>query len=171
MLVVTGNGSPKQLNWIARMIETKDWRNAGPQSYVDRVAAIEAGEPIRNARALIDFLKPLPRKRDGQAVNADPVVEAGMYRRDGVIYKVQAAVHGSGNLYAKELIPPAEYGGKAQFVYARGAIRKLHASDKLSLEEAKEFGALYGSCAVCARTLTREESIEAGIGPICASRL
>ena len=170
-MLVNGNGSPKQLAWIERMIEGKDISSL-PENYQARIAEIAAGAPIKSARELIDALKDLPwKKRGAGAENSDPVVEAGMYRKDGVIYKVQKAVHGSGNLYAKELLPPAEKGGKASFAYAKGAIRKLQASDRLSLEDAKKFGALYGSCCVCGRVLTKEESIEAGIGPICASRV
>lgn len=41
----------------------------------------------------------------------------------------------------------------------------------ITLDEAKEFGALYGTCCVCARTLTNEESISQGIGPVCGGRL
>jgi hypothetical protein len=107
-------------------------------------------------------------RHDRRYVRREPVTEAGMYRLDGTIYKVQRAVHGSGNLYAKELLVE---GGHVNFVYAKGMIRRLSASDRMSLEEAKEFGALYGSCCVCGRTLTNETSIEAGIGPVCAGKL
>jgi hypothetical protein len=168
MLEVVGNGSPKQLAWIGRMIETKAWEEAGPASYVARVREIAEGAPVKSARHLIDFLKPLPFKGRG-AGNSDPVKEAGMYKSGGQIYKVQAARE-SGNLYAKRLIP-GDPGEKASFEYAKGAIGRLKASDRLSMEDAKEFGALYGSCCVCGRLLTNEVSIEAGIGPICGGRL
>jgi hypothetical protein len=39
------------------------------------------------------------------------------------------------------------------------------------LKAAIEYGRLSGRCCVCSRLLTNEESIEAGIGPICSSRL
>ena len=101
----------------------------------------------------------------------NPAVEAGMYKVDDQIYKVQKAVHGSGILYAKKLVPPTAFGGKAEFVYAPGVIRTLTAANKLTLEEAKAFGVLYGTCVCCGRTLTDERSIAAGIGPVCAGRL
>lgn len=91
----------------------------------------------------------------------------GMYLRDGVIYKVQVAVHGSGNLYAKQLV---REGDRWAFVFAPGMIRKLHSGHRMTLEQAKEFGALYGTCCVCGRTLTNEDSIAAGIGPVCAGK-
>lgn len=96
------------------------------------------------------------------------VTEAGMYKLGEDIYKVQKAVHGSGNLYAKKLVPGPEFGDKAAFVYAPGAIKDLSANDRMTLDEAKAFGALYGTCCNCGRTLTDEGSIAAGIGPICA---
>lgn len=101
------------------------------------------------------------------------ITEAGMYKNPetGDIFKVQVAVHGSGQLYAKKLVPPSDFGEKATFDYAPGAVRQLRADWRMTLEEAKEFGALYGTCCVCGRTLTRETSIEAGIGPVCAGRL
>jgi len=99
---------------------------------------------------------------------------AGMYRHpvDGRIWKVQVAVHGSGYLYAKLLEVPGE--GEdftPYFEMDRGAIFKIELSWRMTIEEAKQFGALYGTCCVCARTLTKEESIAAGIGPVCATKV
>jgi hypothetical protein len=91
-----------------------------------------------------------------------------MHRLDGVIYKAQRAVHGSGRLYAKALVQTGE---DWAFEFAGGAIRRLSEATRMSLEEAKEFGALYGVCCVCSKTLTNEESIAAGIGPVCGSRV
>jgi hypothetical protein len=131
---------------------------------------------VPEASSLIDDLLLAEKEINEQkALNNVPprtigLGEDGMYRTpNGTIYKVQYAVHGSGNLYAKRLIPPSEFGGRAEFDYERGAVNKLRPEWRMTLEQAKEFGALYGTCCVC-RTLTREESIEAGIGPICAGR-
>ena len=106
----------------------------------------------------------------------DPITE-GMYRTpEGVIYKVQVAHHGSGNLYVKRMFViegwEFETHGKrkATFEFERGAIRKLTSDMKMTLEQAKEFGALYGMCCVCGAILTDETSIANGIGPICGSK-
>jgi hypothetical protein len=40
----------------------------------------------------------------------------------------------------------------------------------MTLDQAKAFGALYGACCNCGKTLTDERSIEAGIGPVCARK-
>lgn len=117
-----------------------------------------------------------PAAQTVAATPLHPVTEAGMYRQDGVIYKVQKAVHGSGHLYAKRLVLAGEIGTtglgstSAHFEYAAGMIRKLYAEDRMTLEDAKEFGHLYGVCCKCGATLTDENSIAAGIGPICAGK-
>lgn len=98
------------------------------------------------------------------------ITEDGMYMMGDHIFKVQFAVHGSGRLYAKRLVPPTAYAEKATFEYAPGIVKQLTPEHKMTLEQAKEFGALYGTCCVCGRTLTNEGSIENGIGPICASK-
>ena len=97
----------------------------------------------------------------------EPVTE-GMYRTpEDVIYKVVKAVHGSGRLYAQRLVIE---GTSGRFEYAGGAIRSLRAEWRMTLEEAKAFGSLYGFCVRCGATLTDDVSIKAGIGPICAGR-
>lgn len=107
-------------------------------------------------------------ERESAQVPVKRRADEGMYRKSGTIYKVQKAVHGSKLNYAKRLTQVS--GGKFRFEYARGFVFELRSEHKLSLEQAKEFGALYGSCCVCGRTLTRESSIAAGIGPVCATK-
>lgn len=145
-----------------------------PVDWSADIADMLAGEKVftkRGASAAIDALKAAPKKQDESAEKEE--IEAGMYRKDGVIYKVQRAVHGSGRMYAKKLVEDDTYSDDTvhwAFVYAPGAVKFLRPEHKMTLEEAKEFGALYGTCVVCGRTLTKEESIEAGIGPVCASK-
>lgn len=116
----------------------------------------------------------------------------GMHQFDGEVFKVQESKQG--RPYAKKLVQTACPGHldtsdpsgfdapkmpcndpactlrKWEFVYAPGAVRRLSASTRISLEEAKEFGHLYGTCIVCGRTLTNPDSVAAGIGPVCAAR-
>jgi hypothetical protein len=105
------------------------------------------------------------------AAQAD--LEAGMYKVGDKIYKVYKAVHGSGKMCAKELVVlPAEGRDEpeATFDYRGLAERFVTAADRMSLEDAKAFGAIYGVCCVCAATLTDETSIAEGIGPVCSKR-
>jgi hypothetical protein len=97
-------------------------------------------------------------------------VEDGIYRTaDGVIWKVQTS-QTSGHPYAKRLHVD-EPGRPGTFVFTPGAVNRLRPDQRLTLEDAKAFGDLYGMCCVCGRVLTDEKSIAAGIGPICAGRI
>lgn len=111
---------------------------------------------FKQISAHLDRLKALPNKMDIE-------VEAGIYLVDGVVHKVQRAVHGSGKLYAKVLVDGV-------FQYAPGALKNVRPEHRMTLEQAKEYGALYGVCCNCGRTLTDEKSIEAAIGPVCAKK-
>lgn len=66
----------------------------------------------------------------------------------------------------KKIIQPAKIG----FEYVRGGIRTLHPSWRLTEEQAKEFGDLYGSCIKCGSELTKETSIARGMGDTCAGK-
>jgi hypothetical protein len=144
----------------------------------DRDAARDAQREIdvelRNADEYIAYVHGL--RALGNAVvetivgpspaSREPVTE-GMYQMpDGMIAKVQRAVHGSHNLYAKALNTDT-----GSFDYVPGLIRRLSADQRMTVEEAKAFGLLYGRCIVCGRTLTDEKSIADGIGPICAAKV
>lgn len=139
------------------------------------------------AKIRLDQLQALPRyvapKADGQQTPArrnTPQVEAdGMYRNPetGEIFKVQVAMHGSGKLYAKKLVqldePTMVRGKEARFAFemARGAIMSLKPEWKLTREDAKAFGDLYGCCMRCGTVLTDEESIETGLGRVCRGKM
>lgn len=139
-----------------------------------------------------------PATTDRQYVRAEEqrgaVTQDGMYRNPetGEIYKVQWN-RGSGDgkrLYAKQLILSTfnqdgtdarilysiplsgEKPGMVQhdFRYAPGAMRFIRAEWRMTIEEAKQFGALYGTCIRCGRTLTLEESIERAMGSTCARK-
>jgi hypothetical protein len=96
------------------------------------------------------------------AAPAAPITPGMYYGADGAtVYRVQAA-KGTGNLYAKML-------GADGFEYVPGAIRKV--ARRMTLAEAEAYGQATGTCCVCARELTRADSIARGIGPVCASRV
>lgn len=133
--------------------------------------------PEQKAKALARIEAPA---RKGYAVDSD-----GMYRNPetGKIFKVYYTVHGRGVLVAKELVlldesqwytktvRRKEVLVKAEFVY-RGlaGLRELTADMKMTLEEGKKYGAIYGVCVRCSATLTNEESIERAMGPVCAGK-
>lgn len=195
--------SDKQVALIRRLVTEKVWKDPGMtvESFrkgnnegIWAALQVEAGNAVESwdASKAIDHLFASPRRP-----SATPAVEleAGMYRKDGVIYKVYCTVHGARKMCAKELVVIRTCEGhestdgpignvvycdgscgsgetSAQFEY-RGLAAKLGitADHRMSLEQAKEFGAIYGVCCQCGATLTAETSIEAGIGPVCAGRI
>lgn len=103
---------------------------------------------------------------DGIYIDGDPALEH-------TIFKVYKMVHGSGRQGVKRL----EHGTSddldtsGKFGYLGLAVKHLPASArKMTLEEAKEFGRIYGFCVKCGATLTDETSIANGIGPVCGSK-
>ncbi len=129
--------------------------------------AVERGVAVADCAAMsksdasqfIEQLLAMPKAGARRAA-----VEQGMYQTaDGAIYRVQASRQ-TGHLYAKRLNLA---GG---FDYEQGAIRKLSADDKMTLEVAKAFGMETGLCCVCGAFLTDPKSVAQGIGPVCASK-
>jgi hypothetical protein len=88
----------------------------------------------------------------------------GAYLLDGKAVLVQRSRE-SKRLYAKVWDADAE-----KFVYAKGVQYRLRAEHRATLEQLEEFGKAFGVCGECGRTLTNPESIERGIGPICAGK-
>lgn len=160
--------SPAQIALIERMAQEQD--RTVPASLTKSQASDLITEMMAN------------RDRDhrtGKPATApvQPKVTEGMYRTpEGEIYKVQVAVHGSGKLYAKrlmELDEPREMKKGVRthdFEYVAGGLQKLTSEMKMTREEAQAWGRLYGTCCRCGMTLTDEQSIAAGIGPICGDK-
>lgn len=184
----------KQISYLLALLEQ---REVEPSYAFELKIGLEDLD-IREASKAIDNLKSYPRRVEVAITQTAPrpvrssITEDGMYVKDGVVYKVQFAVHGSGNLYAKRLVVAGECQGHldtsgnsiemvycdgacdpspaAEFVYEAGAVNRLAPEDKMTLEAAQAFGRLYGICCRCGATLTDETSIAAGIVPVCGSR-
>lgn len=161
----TRPATEKQISFIKSLIAERDVSELELNRY--RTLVREQG--TKGASRVIDLLKATPRKIGQEPVTVAP---EGMHKVGDRIFKVQRAVHGSGNLYAKELVQagPDAFEDGFKFEYSPGIIRILNDSTLMTIEEAKRFGALYGTCCVCGRTLTDENSIAEGIGPVCAKK-
>lgn len=96
---------------------------------------------------------------------ANPVTEVGMYRLGDDIYRVKLSQ--AGRLYAMRFTPQ----GESRFAYEGGAIHRLSADNRMTVEDAQAVGAQVGMCCVCGRDLIVEENIARGIGPVCARRV
>lgn len=154
-----------------------DLHNAiDPDNAPEALLAIEQGEPLSKAGAsrMIESLisergrvRQTAKVERQQAAQKTPPtgISEGFYKTgDGNIYQVVQARHGS-HLLAKVL--DQETG---KFEYAGAAKRFISADQRMTLEEAQEYGKQTGRCMVCSRLLTAEASVEAGIGPVCARR-
>lgn len=151
--------SPKQIDFLKKLLQDKDLSGTAYSNFTDEFLTAMTSV---DASRCIDDLKTRPRRSQGPQVAF--ITEDGWYLHEDVVYKVQRAVHGSGNLYAKKLLVDEGHGS---WEYAPGAVCKLQASEKMTLEDAQRFGRLYGMCCSCGATLTNEVSIKNGIGPIC----
>lgn len=93
---------------------------------------------------------------------------AGVYvMRDGSYTRVYYGQQ-SGNMLAKRLrVVDGEY----EYQYIGMAQKHAKMVDrKMTIDEAKSLGKATGTCCVCGRRLDDPESVDAGIGPVCASK-
>lgn len=139
---------------------------------------VDKARASRYITSLIEAKKTRPRKQREDA----PEPDAGMYRRpDGTIIRVYLGQN-SGKMLAKQLVDTGEaypevegeahrHGTIHKYEYLGKATRFVKDAQALTLEEAKEFGRMSGTCCRCARQLDVPESVEAGIGPVCAKKM
>jgi hypothetical protein len=120
-----------------------------------------------------------PTTQNAVAPEEQAPLSEGMYAKDGRFFRVLRSRE-SGRLYAKELVEATTHDapvfgkvpqGRGTFEYAKGAIFELRPEDRMTLEQAAEYGQLHGWCCVCGRHLTDPKSVAAGIGPVCAGKV
>lgn len=160
----------KQLGFARKLMDRVGWG-------ADRLSHPLEEYDKRSISGLIDELLAQPTVPRTVGTSLDD----GMYLKNGVIYKVQHAVHGSGRQYAKRLHVVTEAtrddegdiiaAGTVRFDYEPGMIGTIVAADRMTMEQAEAFGALYGTCVRCGRTLTKEKSIARAMGPVCAGKM
>ena len=142
--------------------EIEDALTATGNRHIAGLTRKEASEAIDKK---LDQIKKLENELVEEEQSVDNRIDGFWELADGRIVKVQYAVHGSGRAYGKLLNTVS--GG---FDYAPGIVSEVRRDGtRLTLDRAKELGHLYGMCIRCGATLTDEASIEAGIGPVCAT--
>jgi len=177
--------TPRQLDYIESLLNQRQY-TPKPGVTTESLMADARKLDTRGASAMIDMLKALPKRSpngsaSAQSRGSEP--QAGMYRQpDGQIVRVY---HGqqSGYMLLKNLVdtgvpyPKDENGVAAegtihQYEYVGRAAYNLDPeATLLPLAEAKEYGRMSGTCCRCARRLDVPESVEAGIGPVCAGKV
>lgn len=162
VLATTSPATEAQINLLVKLLAEKIEDPEQSLNAIKWVNEHRLSKATASAKISEYMAKPTVRKAFSHG-DAGNELEIGMYRVDGEIFKVQQSRE-SGRLYAKLLTEDG-------FEYAAGAIRRIKASDRMTLDEAKEYGQMTGTCCNCGRTLTNEESIRDGIGPRCAGKI
>jgi hypothetical protein len=184
-------GSPKQFDYLHSLLEELGRLEGYKWEMMTSVrkASMEIEtlkDRVRDNRRLALAEGRAPAKAVKQTVTGQ-VSQDGIYRNPetGELFKVQVAHHGSGHLYAKQAFLSTLEGDLAEIPldgdrrltdrigwdYKPGLLNKIKPEWRVTREEAVAFGALYGECIRCGRTLTNEDSIEAAIGPVCRGKM
>jgi hypothetical protein len=155
-----------QIRYVRNMIAQKDMPEATRELVRETLAK---GLTFEKAQQIIPILKRFPWAPKERKERA----EDGMYWMPEVgIFRVQTAP-GTDFRMAKRLkvIDLGNGKKKGRFERQDNMVYKLKPEHRMTEEEAVKYGALYGFCIVCGRTLTDEDSIAAGIGPVCAEKV
>lgn len=170
----------KQIAAIQREVPRRVWDNPIVALVFDQASK---SEPVdrRDASEALDVLFNAPfRPRETAPAAAE--LESGIYTPDQgtTIYKVYWNQPKT-RMLAKLLILSAGWAEMTQeqrkasdeqpsWEYQGMAYRFVKAEQKMTLEQAKAFGKIYGVCCDCGATLTDETSIANGIGPVCGAK-
>ncbi len=113
----------------------------------------------------IDTLKKIPRPATSVATPGVPVVERNtgdVHVKDGRYYRIHQSQNTGGH-YACKFDPDT-----GKFEYERGAISQCHPANKVTAEQAAEFGHMHHRCVFCSRPLDLPQSTAVGYGETCA---
>lgn len=151
--------SDKQIAFIGKLIADKATADHTVARYlresnVDTTAKLDrdiAGKLITHLLALPDKPKQI-------------LVEVGAYKRDGIYYSVRK-MRESDRLYALQYDPENK-----TWIKNFKMVYELKPEERLTLSDASAFGIATGTCVHCARTLTLQKSVVAGMGKWCATK-
>lgn len=151
--------SERQVKYALDLLRTRMWPDAIDEADLRNMER-------RAVSKLIDGLKSAPSKPDA----ADEQPEVGMYidRETDSVFRFYFGQR-SGRVLAKRLMGKGDGWGYQYVGSAQKAMAK-HKLVRMPIEEAKAWGKMTGTCCVCARRLDVPESVEAGIGPVCARK-
>ena len=152
----------KQIEFIKRLAAERpsfDFTDANVfEHHLDRLSNREASDLIGK---LLQVPKPVQQVASDGIPLAD-ISKGSYWTFDGNVARVRAS-RSSGRFYAEQLDAESN-----KFVFKKGLIFRL--KSRMTLDEAKAWGAQHGICCVCAAFLSDHKSVEAGIGPVCAKK-
>jgi hypothetical protein len=160
MQTTTRLATEKQFNFLVQLVNERP----GAKTYVDtQLAANHVSHPrefsVHEMSNVIGVVLDMPKTAE------EP--EAGVYRRnDGELFRVYFGQQ-SGHMLAKHI---RFLDGEVDYMYSGAARLVVKNAVRLSLEEVGQLGVASGSCLVCGRRLDDPESVDRGIGPVCAAK-
>jgi hypothetical protein len=154
----------KQFAFIKKLLAEKDASAVDAQVVAARAEAVAGTLTSKAASALIETLLAQPRK--AAPAKADEP-QAGIYRlADQTLVRVYLGQK-QGVMLAKRV---DTYAGGVEYTYLGKASRFLQGAERLPLDQVGRIGIATGTCLCCGRRLDDPESVDRGIGPVCAAR-
>ena len=154
--------SSAQYDYLKRLLAGRELSESERETVQNaRERAMEGRLTSREASALIDLLKASqPPSRP-----VSEIIRAGVYRDDtGELFRVYNGQK-SGQMLVKRILPGGEYD------YVGAARKHMKPSwTRLTVDEVGELGKAFDHCMMCGRRLDDPESVDRGIGPVCAGR-
>jgi hypothetical protein len=153
VLAITSPASEAQIKFLRSLLAEKLADPAAALAWLDTHMLSKA-----TASAKITEYKAMP------TVNRAAQLDEGMYKVGEDIFKVYRT-RDKDILVTKQLIEGVfEYTGRAPLKF-------ITVEHRMTLDEAKAYGKVTGTCCVCGRKLTNEASIADGIGPVCSGKV
>lgn len=155
--------SDKQVNFIRTLADEKYGPEKGKE-FSEKLFS----QPLakRDASDIITNLLSLPRYVSSETKARMASLSEGFYRAEsGDIIRLKTS-RSSGNLYGLLLNKETH-----KFEYAPGIMRGILPENRMTLEEVAAYGLATHHCMVCGKQLTKKESKDKGIGPVCAKRV
>ena len=165
MSTTTRLATDKQFTFIRRLLAERNL-DAELREHVQfaRSLAQRGNLTAHGASVLIDALLDAPKAAPMRPTEDEP--EAGVYRdAKGRLLRVYAGQK-TGRMLAKEV--ELEDGELLGYTYLGAAVFLVKDAQRLSLDEVGSLGVATGSCLLCGRRLDDPESVDRGIGPVCA---
>lgn len=154
----------KQIEFIRTLVAERELDEMA-QDFLDLARAkVMAGTlSSKSASDVIAGLMECPKK--SATPREEP--EAGIYEEDGAIFRVYLGQK-TGRMLVKQVLFSE---GAVDYVSLGLATRRLPVNAvRLSLSEVGSLGVQSGHCLLCGRRLDDPESVDRGLGPVCAKR-
>jgi hypothetical protein len=168
-LRVSKPASQKQFDFIKKLLSEREVdERLDLQVQYNRNLAIVGRLSSSAASELITMLLDAPKKAaPAPAAAPQRDLQPGIYRHGETLFRVYMGQQ-SGHLLVKRVVNDE---GSIGYAYLGNAQRSLPTSAvRLSVDEVGALGKTFDHCLMCGRRLDDPESVDRGIGPVCASK-